>query len=241
MANASGETLLDRNEFYVAMRIVALAQSGESTLTRERIQETATDEIPMPILRGAPRPPIESSQGIRPPPQPLKEQLSEQDTSSLDSATAKESSLTQSEDAGDEGYSIESPSSSKAPPVAETPDEDEAKALVRGTKIIASQEALPGEHQEQTSTTSEQLAVSPNSAPEGEKGISVGDETRSREKRSYIRIDNGDHEGRTHNQGRENKSHNTANVSTKRWSYAFGHVRSDFQSLVFWMPVQCPT
>lgn len=215
------------------MRVVALAQSGESTLTRERIQETATDEIPMPTLRGAPRPSIETSQGIRPPPQLLRAQFSEEDTSSLDSATAKGSSLTQIENAGDEGRSIESPASSRAPPVAKDSEEDEAKALVRGTKIVATQEALPCEHQPvRISTASERLGVSPNSVPAGEKDISVGDETRSGEKRPYIRVDNDGYGGRIESEGRKNRNRNIANVSKRQ---------NDFQSLVFWMPVKYST
>lgn len=63
----SGQASLEPKEFYVAMRVVALAQSGESTLTRNKLQETATDTIPMATFKGCPKPPIEKSQGKKPP------------------------------------------------------------------------------------------------------------------------------------------------------------------------------
>lgn len=58
-----GQTTLQRNEFYVAMRAVALAQSGEDTLTPERVRETATDAVKMARFKGGAKPPISSSKG----------------------------------------------------------------------------------------------------------------------------------------------------------------------------------
>lgn len=45
------------------MRAVALAQSGEDTLTPERVRETATDAVKMAIIKGGAKPPISSSKG----------------------------------------------------------------------------------------------------------------------------------------------------------------------------------
>lgn len=69
-AKTSSGQLLQRHEFYAAMRVVSLAQSGETTLTRKRLRETATNEIPMAQLKSAPKPFIENSKGKKPPPQP---------------------------------------------------------------------------------------------------------------------------------------------------------------------------
>lgn len=66
-ATASGQASLEPKDFYVAVRAVALAQSGESTLTRKRLRETATDIIPMATFKGCPKPTIEKSQGKKPP------------------------------------------------------------------------------------------------------------------------------------------------------------------------------
>lgn len=69
-AKTSSGQLLQRHEFYVAMRVVSLAQSGETTLNRKRLKETATNELPMAQLKGAPKPSIENSKGRKLPPQP---------------------------------------------------------------------------------------------------------------------------------------------------------------------------
>lgn len=68
MSTSPGKASLEPKAFYVAMRAVALAQSGESTLNRKRLRETATDTIPMATFKGCPKPPIENSQGKKPPP-----------------------------------------------------------------------------------------------------------------------------------------------------------------------------
>lgn len=52
------------------MRVVALAQGGEATLTRKRVRETATDVVLMAKLKGDPKPPLETSKGKTPPPSP---------------------------------------------------------------------------------------------------------------------------------------------------------------------------
>lgn len=57
------QTTLQRNDFYVAMRAVALAQSGEDTLTRERVRETATNAVAIATFKGGEKPPIKISKG----------------------------------------------------------------------------------------------------------------------------------------------------------------------------------
>lgn len=66
MANSPGQAALQRKKFYVAMRAVALAQSGEGAITRERVRETATDSIVMSTFKGMPAPPITRSKGKKP-------------------------------------------------------------------------------------------------------------------------------------------------------------------------------
>lgn len=63
LAIPPGQTTLQRNDFYVAMRAVALAQSGEDTLTPERVRETATDAVKIAAFEGGAKPPISSSKG----------------------------------------------------------------------------------------------------------------------------------------------------------------------------------
>lgn len=63
LAIPPGQTTLQRNEFYVAMRVVALAQSGEDTLTPERVRQTATDAVKIAAFKGGGKPPISSSKG----------------------------------------------------------------------------------------------------------------------------------------------------------------------------------
>lgn len=63
VASLPGQATLGRNEFYVVMRLVALAQSGETTLTRQRVRQTATKSIPVATFKGAPQPSIKNSTG----------------------------------------------------------------------------------------------------------------------------------------------------------------------------------
>ncbi|CAM9595183.1 unnamed protein product [Pylaiella littoralis] len=63
VANSPGQAELQRHEFYVAMRTVALAQGGEATLSRQRVQETAADSIAMATFKGIPAPPLKQSKG----------------------------------------------------------------------------------------------------------------------------------------------------------------------------------
>lgn len=63
LAISPGQTTLQRNEFYVAMRAVALAQSGEDTLTPEKVRETATNSVTIATFKGWAKPPITSSKG----------------------------------------------------------------------------------------------------------------------------------------------------------------------------------
>lgn len=48
------------------MRAVALVQSGEALLTRQKIQETSTEPIAMAAFKGIPAPPIKLSKGKKP-------------------------------------------------------------------------------------------------------------------------------------------------------------------------------
>lgn len=63
VSNSPGQALLQRNEFYVAMRAVALAQSGEAQITSDRLRETATDSIAIATFKGIPQAPIKASKG----------------------------------------------------------------------------------------------------------------------------------------------------------------------------------
>lgn len=69
--------MLQRQDFYVAMRAVALAQSGDSTITRERVRETATDSIAMATFKGMPAAPVKYSKGKKQ--NPNKEKLAKQE------------------------------------------------------------------------------------------------------------------------------------------------------------------
>lgn len=71
VANSPGQAELQRHEFYVAMRTVALAQGGEATLTRQRVRETAEDSIAIATFKGMPTPPLKCSTGKKQ--QPIKE------------------------------------------------------------------------------------------------------------------------------------------------------------------------
>lgn len=70
VAVSPGQAALRPNEFYIAMRAVALAQSGEASLTRERLRETATNSVAVAKFKGLPEPPISSSNGKKQPPLP---------------------------------------------------------------------------------------------------------------------------------------------------------------------------
>ncbi|CBN78671.1 conserved unknown protein [Ectocarpus siliculosus] len=63
VACSPGQAVLQRQGFYVAMRAVALAQSGDSTVTRERVRETATDSIAMATFKGIPAASVKYSKG----------------------------------------------------------------------------------------------------------------------------------------------------------------------------------
>ncbi|CAM9710852.1 unnamed protein product [Ectocarpus fasciculatus] len=63
VACSPGQAVLQRQDFYVAMRAVALAQSGGSTITRARVRETATDSIAMATFKGMPAAPVKYSKG----------------------------------------------------------------------------------------------------------------------------------------------------------------------------------
>ncbi|CAN0248639.1 unnamed protein product [Ectocarpus sp. 12 AP-2014] len=63
LACSPGQAVLQRQGFYVAMRAVALAQSGDSTVTRERVRETATDSIAMATFKGIPLASFKYSKG----------------------------------------------------------------------------------------------------------------------------------------------------------------------------------
>eukprot|EP00903_Cladosiphon_okamuranus_P014972 g13857.t1 len=66
VSNSPGQTVLQRQEFYVAMRAVALTQSGEASLTRQKIRETSIKPITMPTFKGMPAPPMKLSKGKKP-------------------------------------------------------------------------------------------------------------------------------------------------------------------------------
>lgn len=55
-ANLRGGAGLSRREFYIAMRLVALAQAGVPP-TREALLETAARPVPLPVFAGIPPPP----------------------------------------------------------------------------------------------------------------------------------------------------------------------------------------
>lgn len=66
VANSPGQAVLQRSEFHIAMRAVALAQAGEASLTLDKIRETATRSVPMATLKGVPHPPVKNSKGKKP-------------------------------------------------------------------------------------------------------------------------------------------------------------------------------
>lgn len=54
IADARNQHFLDREAFYVAMRLIALAQAGQPALTRERLVETLSIPLPYPRFQGVP-------------------------------------------------------------------------------------------------------------------------------------------------------------------------------------------
>ncbi|CAM9611224.1 unnamed protein product [Scytosiphon promiscuus] len=72
VAISPGQAVLQRQDFYVAMRAVALAQNGEVTISRERIRATATDSIGVSTFKGMPAPPFKFSKGKKPQQQEAK-------------------------------------------------------------------------------------------------------------------------------------------------------------------------
>ncbi|CAM9215021.1 unnamed protein product [Ectocarpus sp. 4 AP-2014] len=63
VACSPGQAVLQRQDFYVAMRAVALAQNGDSTVNRETVRETATDSIAMATFKGMPAASVKYSKG----------------------------------------------------------------------------------------------------------------------------------------------------------------------------------
>lgn len=59
---------LDREAFYVAMRLIALAQAGQPALTRERLLETLGLPLPYPRFQGVPVQPPPGRLAPLPPP-----------------------------------------------------------------------------------------------------------------------------------------------------------------------------
>lgn len=69
IADARNEHFLDREAFYVAMRLIALAQAGQPALTRERLRETLGLAVPYPRFQGMPvqPPPPTPTRSLAPP------------------------------------------------------------------------------------------------------------------------------------------------------------------------------
>lgn len=63
VAISPGQAVLQRQDFYVAMRAVSMAQSGEVKISRERVRETATNPIGVSTFKGMPAPPFKLSKG----------------------------------------------------------------------------------------------------------------------------------------------------------------------------------